>query len=235
MIQNMEGISLNIPRLHNLLLRLDVMTPDDVLLPKLRLQVGPICSVCMIVGGSILDYAIIEDSMRLNKMQFWFATLLRFVFIPVMFTLTLLYLFLTGHTDPGYVGLKCFRGQQRHVPNEFDEESMSMIENDQANGDGHRISRSNDWGPQAKKLRGSNYYEDLRHSYYDYCERCKVNLPMDRSIGHCDICDACIDGLDHHCPWIGQCIGTKNSKFFIRFNMSWAAMLAQLLLTVLFT
>ena len=58
-------------------------------------------------------------------------------------------------------------------------------------------------GPQQKELRGRrDYFLDLRHSYYDYCDRCKVNLPMDRSVGHCDICDACIDGLDHHCPWV---------------------------------
>ena len=38
---------------------------------------------------------------------------------------------------------------------------------------------------------------------------------------HCEDCNACIDELDHHCPWMGKCIGKGNIAYFRRFNVCW--------------
>lgn len=45
-----------------------------------------------------------------------------------------------------------------------------------------------------------------------YCEVCSVHQPENMGIRHCYECDLCIMGHDHHCPWMGKCIGKKNMK-----------------------
>mmetsp|Transcript_60392 Transcript_60392/g.178863 ORF Transcript_60392/g.178863 Transcript_60392/m.178863 type:complete len:433 (-) Transcript_60392:192-1490(-) len=56
-------------------------------------------------------------------------------------------------------------------------------------------------------------------SEWRYCDLCSVYQPP--SAAHCPDCNICIDGYDHHCPWMGQCIGKSNMKAFMSFNISW--------------
>lgn len=48
-----------------------------------------------------------------------------------------------------------------------------------------------------------------------FCETCLIFRPP-RTI-HCNICDCCIRGFDHHCLWLGTCIGYRNYVSFQTF------------------
>ncbi|KAM6252638.1 palmitoyltransferase ZDHHC15 isoform 1-T1 [Spheniscus humboldti] len=48
-----------------------------------------------------------------------------------------------------------------------------------------------------------------------FCDRCQLIKP-DRC-HHCSVCAICVLKMDHHCPWVNNCIGFSNYKFFLLF------------------
>eukprot|EP00656_Telonema_subtile_P053445 TRINITY_DN775_c0_g1_i2.p1 TRINITY_DN775_c0_g1~~TRINITY_DN775_c0_g1_i2.p1 ORF type:complete len:212 (+),score=23.28 TRINITY_DN775_c0_g1_i2:208-843(+) len=50
------------------------------------------------------------------------------------------------------------------------------------------------------------------------CRTCGPALvEPDVPVFHCTICDVCIAGYHHHCPWIGKCVGKGNYVYFWLF------------------
>lgn len=53
------------------------------------------------------------------------------------------------------------------------------------------------------------------YSRYRWCRRCEQ--PMANDTAHCNSCKCCIRGLDHHCSFVGKCVGTRTKPWFNLF------------------
>ncbi|XP_076877069.1 palmitoyltransferase ZDHHC9 isoform X2 [Brachyhypopomus gauderio] len=121
------------------------------------------------------------------------------VFAVVLFVFVMAMLLRTSFSDPGVL--------PRALP---EEASFIEMEIEAANGSVPPGQRP---PPRIRNVQINNQIVKLK-----YCYTCKIFRPPRAS--HCSICDNCVDRFDHHCPWVGNCVGKRNYRYFYLFTLS---------------
>ena len=81
-----------------------------------------------------------------------------------------------------------------------------------------------------------NNYIINREVKWKICKYCKEVKPL--RTHHCSLCGICVLKMDHHCPWINNCIGHNNQRYFLLFlfhSFCYTFLVTILTLPILFT
>ncbi|CAN6802908.1 hypothetical protein HID58_081976 [Brassica napus] len=134
----------------------------------------------------------------------------------LLFSVTLLQYFVTSGSSPGYVidAMREVCGTDaiyRNTPTTSIQQHGSRIngsfvinvEGESASSGGGRRTPSSSWGKLVLDLYPPG--TSLRNLTCGYCH---VEQPPRAK--HCHDCDRCVLQFDHHCVWLGTCVGQKN-------------------------
>eukprot|EP00096_Caligus_rogercresseyi_P006806 TRINITY_DN2367_c0_g1_i2.p1 TRINITY_DN2367_c0_g1~~TRINITY_DN2367_c0_g1_i2.p1 ORF type:complete len:460 (+),score=133.09 TRINITY_DN2367_c0_g1_i2:836-2215(+) len=122
----------------------------------------------------------------------------------VLFIFVLSNLFKTSFSDPGIIP----RASKEEA---WDTEAREALLNSSNSLPGTAYRPP----PRTKEIYIKNQSVKLK-----YCFTCKIFRPPRAS--HCSICDNCVERFDHHCPWVGNCVGKRNYRYFYFFLLSLA-------------
>jgi hypothetical protein len=117
--------------------------------------------------------------------------------------------------DPGYwpVGQQVTKPEGTFVvlveePHPADQENVVTVKDENLPSDNvHDQSGSS----LVNISRSSRIDDKLRR----FCTACRLDQPLRTK--HCRDCKKCVSLYDHHCPWIGGCVGQNNRLYFFWF------------------
>ncbi|CAM0950362.1 unnamed protein product [Alopecurus aequalis] len=178
---------------------------NNVFLCGGRLILGPdaaslLLSTFLVAGPAIVFcYQMQSKFYRSDGQPHMHRAALLIVIITTL--VDLFFLFMTSARDPGIVPRNT-----RAPPPEADERHLPT-------------TPSMEWSlggtPRMKFRRTKDMNVNGFTVKLKFCETC-LRYRLQRS-SHCSICNNCVQKFDHHCPWVGQCIGLTTYENF-RYN-----------------
>ncbi|KAI9161212.1 hypothetical protein LWI28_015484 [Acer negundo] len=121
----------------------------------------------------------------------------------VLTVLDFVFLFLTSGRDPGIIP------RNSHLPDSDEPFDMTTPSMEWVNNNKSLNLKL----PRTKDVLVNGHTIKVK-----FCDTCLLYRPPRAS--HCSVCNNCVQRFDHHCPWVGQCIGLRNYPFFICFISS---------------
>ncbi|XP_004512238.1 protein S-acyltransferase 10 [Cicer arietinum] len=154
-------------------------------------------------------FLIDGDLIEKTKKEPWYTAL-----YLLLFAVTLIQYFATSISNPGYVIDAMNAVNKRNVVGTKTPETS----NQPASSRNGSVIISMEGNQSVKSVSGSNatYWSKLVSELYPIgstirtwtCTYCNVEQPPRAK--HCHDCDKCVLQFDHHCVWLGNCIGQGN-------------------------
>ncbi|KAF1858926.1 hypothetical protein Lal_00000746 [Lupinus albus] len=154
----------------------------------------------LLIGGPAIMFCI-RTLLRIEEQDPFFNHCV-LIGGAILTTLNFMFLFMTSSRDPGIIPRNSQLPESEGALN-ISTSSMEWVNNKT---------------PNLKLPRMKDVIVNGHRVKVKFCDTCLLYRPPRAS--HCSICNNCVHKFDHHCPWVGQCIGAVSCANHLQFHIN---------------